>query len=81
MKKSTNSHFAKFGNKKSNAAIKEQFKQDKRKVKKEREEYFEQKKAAARKAAAPLDSQAQIKGAKLPPTHTRKISNDLMPLK
>jgi 23S rRNA pseudouridine2605 synthase len=80
MKKSTNSHFAKFGNKKSNAAIKEQFKQDKRKVKKEREEYFEQKKAAARKAAAPLDSQAQIKGAKLPPTHTRKISNDLMPL-
>jgi 23S rRNA pseudouridine2605 synthase len=42
MKKKAN-QFAKFS-KKSNAAIKEQFKQEKRKWKKDREEYFEQKK-------------------------------------
>lgn len=47
MKKNT-SPFDKFGRKKSNAAIKEQFKQEKRKLKKEREEYFEKKKAEAR---------------------------------
>lgn len=40
MKKS-NSPFKKFGEKKSNAAIKEQFKAEKRKYKKERAEYFE----------------------------------------
>jgi len=44
-KKSSTSHsFGKFAAKKSNAAIKEQFKQEKRKWKKEREEYFEKKK-------------------------------------
>jgi 23S rRNA pseudouridine2605 synthase len=47
MKKNT-SPFDKFGKKKSNAAIKEQFRQEKRKVKKEREAYFEKKKAEAR---------------------------------
>jgi 23S rRNA pseudouridine2605 synthase len=45
-KKST--PFDKFAKKKSNAAIKEQFKQEKRKVKKEREEYFDKKKAETR---------------------------------
>lgn len=45
-KKST--AFDKFAKKKSNAAIKEQFKQEKRKVKKEREEYFDKKKAEER---------------------------------
>jgi 23S rRNA pseudouridine2605 synthase len=45
-KKST--QFDKFTKKKSNAAIKEQFKQEKRKFKKEREEYFDKKKAEAR---------------------------------
>jgi len=49
-KKST--HFDKFTKKKSNAAIKEQFKQEKRKIKKEREEYFEQKRAEVRKQKA-----------------------------
>ncbi|MGZ8524206.1 MAG: pseudouridine synthase [Chitinophagaceae bacterium] len=49
-KKST--HFDKFTKKKSNAAIKEQFRQEKRKVKKEREEYFEQKRAEVRKQKA-----------------------------
>ena len=45
-KKST--QFDKFTKRKSNAAIKEQFRQEKRKVKKEREEYFDKKKADAR---------------------------------
>jgi 23S rRNA pseudouridine2605 synthase len=44
MKKKSNP-FGKFAKKKSNAAIKEQFKQEKRKVKKEREEYFDKKRA------------------------------------
>ncbi len=43
MKKSTSHNFGKFAAKKSNAAIKEQFKQEKRKVKREREEYFDEK--------------------------------------
>lgn len=42
MKKSTSHSFGKFAAKKSNAAIKEQFKQEKRKVKREREEYFDE---------------------------------------
>ncbi|MGJ7033438.1 pseudouridine synthase [Niabella hirudinis] len=50
--------FAKFANKKSNAAIKEAFKQEKRQYKKERAAFFEQKKAeaaakATQAAAAP----------------------------
>src|SRR6185369_4599743 len=48
MKKNSTGHFDKFAKKKSNAAIKEQFKQDKRKWKKEREEFFEKKKLEGR---------------------------------
>ena len=48
MKKNSTGHFDKFAKKKSNAAIKEQFKQDKRKWKKEREEFFEKKKSEVR---------------------------------
>lgn len=40
--------FDKFGKRKSNAAIKEQFRQEKRKLKKEREEYFDKKREEAR---------------------------------
>lgn len=47
MKKQTN-NFSKFAKKKSNAAIKEEFRQEKRKIKKEREEYFDKKKAEQR---------------------------------
>jgi 23S rRNA pseudouridine2605 synthase len=43
MKKKSTNNFCKFAKKKSNAAIKEQFKQEKRKWKKEREEFFEKK--------------------------------------
>ena len=48
MKKNSPGDFDKFAKKKSNAAIKEQFKQDKRKWKKEREEFFEKKKLEGR---------------------------------
>ncbi|MBM3414508.1 MAG: rRNA pseudouridine synthase [Bacteroidetes bacterium] len=48
MKKSTGNPFAKFAPRKSNAAIKEQFRQEKKKAKKEREQYFEKKKVALR---------------------------------
>jgi len=47
MKKNAPGHFDKFAKKKSNAAIKEQFKQEKRKWKREREEFFEKKKQPA----------------------------------
>lgn len=55
--KKKSSHFDKFTKKKSNAAIKEQFKQEKRKIKKEREEYFEQKRAEVRKQRSEAGSQ------------------------
>jgi 23S rRNA pseudouridine2605 synthase len=47
MKKNSPGHFDKFAKKKSNAAIKEQFKQEKRKWKKEREVFFEKKKQSS----------------------------------
>ncbi len=43
MKKKSTGNFDKFTKRKSNAAIKEQFKQEKRKLKKEREEFFDNK--------------------------------------
>ncbi len=46
--KNNTSPFDKFGKKRSNAAIKEQFRQERKQLKKEREEYFERKKAEAR---------------------------------
>lgn len=45
MKKKTPQQFSKFSQKKSNAAIKEQFKQEKRKWKKEREAFFDKKRS------------------------------------
>jgi 23S rRNA pseudouridine2605 synthase len=45
MQKKSSGNFNKFAKKKSNAAIKEQFKQEKRKWKKEREEFFDKKRA------------------------------------
>ena len=52
MKKNT-SPFDKFGRKKSNAAIKEEFKQEKRKLKKEREEYFDKKTRRSKRSGPP----------------------------
>lgn len=70
MKKSN--PFDKFAKKKSNAAIKEQYRQEKRKVKKQREEYFEKKKAEL--AANPGKSPTQ------PILIKRSESDGLMPL-
>jgi 23S rRNA pseudouridine2605 synthase len=63
-KKST--QFDKFNHKKSNAAIKEQFKQEKRKWKKEREEFFEKKKSEARGQKPDSPPQTSIARAQTP---------------
>lgn len=75
------SQFDKFRPKKSNAAIKEQFKQEKRKVKKEREEYFDNKKAEER--VKKFGAGRHEPGARSQPpaiTHTRPESSGQMPL-
>ena len=70
--KATPTHsFSKFSQRKSNAAIKEQFKQEKRKFKKEREEFFDKKKAEAR--GLKPDS-------KPPASNLRPPTSNLMPL-
>jgi len=61
MKKPSNS-FSKFSSQRSNAAKKEQFKQEKRKIKKEREAFFEEKKRAAR--GGPVDNTRVARGGK-----------------
>jgi 23S rRNA pseudouridine2605 synthase len=70
-KKST--QFDKFTKKKSNAAIKEQFKQEKRKFKKEREEFFDKKKAETR-------SQKPEERKSTAPSISRQPTSELMPL-
>jgi 23S rRNA pseudouridine2605 synthase len=73
------SHFDKFKPKKSNAAIKEQFKQEKRKEKKEREAFFNNKKAEARAQRAPVPGRkGEIVPA--PPVHVRPEVSGVMPL-
>jgi 23S rRNA pseudouridine2605 synthase len=74
MKKKSSSSFNRF-QKKSNAAIKEQFKQEKRKWKKEREEFFEKKKL--NKAQGTRD---KGQGDQIPATGNLKPETDLMPL-
>jgi 23S rRNA pseudouridine2605 synthase len=80
-KKST--QFDKFTKRKSNAAIKEQFKQEKRKVKKEREEYFDKKKAEVRGQRSGADSyrsKGQTSELKPQTPILRPQSSNLMPL-
>ena len=77
MKKKTAQQFGKFAAKKSNAAIKEQFKQEKRKEKKEREDYFNKKKAEAR-AQRPGNNSGPIPPAT--PVHNRPAVTGTMPL-
>ena len=72
------SPFDKFAKKKSNAAIKEQFKQEKRKLKKEREDYFDKKKAEVRAQRAGMGIKGQ--GIPVAPVITKPITDDLMPL-
>jgi len=73
MKKNSAGRFDKFVKKKSNAAIKEQFKQEKRKWKKEREEFFEKKKLEVR-------SQKSEPSSKTTSNLKPQISNEEMPL-
>ncbi len=77
MKKKTANNFTKFAPKKSNAAIKEQFRQEKRKWKKEREEFFEKKRSQPR-----VGSQESGVGSQQPITNYQKptTSNQQMPL-
>jgi 23S rRNA pseudouridine2605 synthase len=72
--KKKSSPFDKFYKKKSNAAIKEQFRQEKKQVKKERAEYFDKKREELRtQHAHPVQKQSQ-------PSITRPQTLDLMPL-
>jgi len=76
-KKST--AFDKFRSKKSNAAIKEQFKQEKRKEKKERADYFDKKRAEERATRVPLTG----KGREIVPAPVNipaKVVTSVMPL-
>lgn len=79
MKKSSGNPFAKFGTKKSNAAIKEQFRQEKRKAKKEREEYFDKKRAESRVTKQGGTASSAAKG-NFPAAHPAKPFQDKMPL-
>lgn len=80
------SHFDKFKPKKSNAAVKEQFKQEKRKFKKEREEYFDKKKAEERAArpgrthTGPGSRDSGTTALPAPIIHKKTESSGLMPL-
>ena len=82
--KKNNSPFDKFGRKKSNAAIKEQFRQEKRKVKKEREEYFEKKKAEARLRTGIAGQKPEVRSqkseVKSPASDAGHQTSALMPL-
>ena len=72
-KKST--QFDKFAKKKSNAAIKEQFRQEKRKLKKEREEYFDKKRAEVKKQKTEGTRQ-EVQGTRYKPQGTRYKTED-----
>lgn len=73
MKKKSSGNFSRFSAKKSNAAIKEQFRQEKRKIKKEREEFFEKKRAEkAVSFSKPAEGARQ--------NIARPVSNNQMPL-
>jgi 23S rRNA pseudouridine2605 synthase len=75
MQKKSSNNFSQFAKKKSNAAIKESFRQEKRKEKKEREAYFDQKKAETR--ALRNDPRGQQPA---PVSHARPETSGLMPL-
>lgn len=79
MKKKSSGNFNKFSQKKSNAAIKEQFKQEKRKWKKEREEFFEKKKAE-KAGGIRRESSGNIPASKTHFSNTQSPSADKMPL-
>ncbi len=81
MQKKPSHNFGKFSGRKSNAAIKEQFKQEKRKIKKEREEFFEKKKAAKRGTSFSQNREGNRgQGTEAQPSITRPEHPGQMPL-
>jgi 23S rRNA pseudouridine2605 synthase len=81
MKKKSSNNFSQFSGKKSNAAIKEQFKKEKREWKKEREEYFEKKKAESRRPSAIQGQESKAQGRQPGNTsHPAPASREEMPL-
>ena len=75
MKKKSKGNFDKFAKKKSNAAIKEQFRQEKRKWKKDREEFFEKKRSAK------ITSEPEVhRGHQTLDSELRRANSELMPL-
>jgi 23S rRNA pseudouridine2605 synthase len=80
MKKKASDNFGKFVKKKSNAAVKEQFKQEKRKWKKEREDYFDKKKAETRRPQADTGINRAKNPKEGPASHQRPETAGLMPL-
>ena len=81
MQKKPSHNFGKFSGRKSNAAIKEQFKQEKRKIKKEREEFFEKKKAAKRGTSFSQNREGNRgQGTEVQPSITRPENPGQMPL-
>ncbi len=60
MNKKSAQHFNRFASRKSNAAIKEQFRQEKRKLRKEKEAFFEKKKAESRVMHQPQNVPASV---------------------
>jgi 23S rRNA pseudouridine2605 synthase len=74
MQRKSSANFSKFITKKSNAAIKEEFRKEKRAWKKEREEYFDKKRS----------EKSEVRGQKISdnknPSHLRPPTSDLMPL-
>ncbi|HEX5654499.1 MAG TPA: pseudouridine synthase [Chitinophagaceae bacterium] len=81
MKKKTPSQFSKFAGKKNNAAIKEQFKQEKRKWKKEREAFFDKKRTESNEARGRKPETGTNKAASgYPASQPKPPGTELMPL-
>jgi 23S rRNA pseudouridine2605 synthase len=72
------SPFEKFIKKKSNAAVKEQFRQEKKKWKKEREEFFDKKRS--QKSEVRNQHNSTGRGSTIPPSHFRPKTSNQMPL-
>jgi 23S rRNA pseudouridine2605 synthase len=77
MKKKATNNFSKFAPKKSNAAIKEQFKQEKRKWKKQREEFFDKKRSQISEVRSQKLSPGEVS---TPTSYLRPQTSSLMPL-
>src|SRR5687767_3228889 len=80
--KKKSGNFDKFSRKKSNAAIKEQFRQEKKQWKKEREEYFEKKRKEKRVGSLPVRQAGREPGAgsREPGVGSRESGAQKMPL-